>query len=107
MISKKAGAAVAAATAGESDGTLGLRHVIQSHSRHNSSWSVDVVACARFSAVRVVSATAPSSASAPASLAVVAHARSTPMHVAVNSWEGGVPEVGFLVRPKICALSQR
>ena len=33
-----------------------------------------------------VSATASSSASAPASLAVVAHARSTPMHDAHNSW---------------------
>ena len=44
-----------------------------------------MVAFARDSAVPVVSATASSYAAAPASLAVVAHARSTPMHVAHNS----------------------
>ena len=60
--------------------------MIESHSHHKSSWGVDVVACARVSAVPVVSATASSSAAALASPAVVAHARSTPMHVAVNSW---------------------
>ena len=83
--SEKAGAAVAAATAGESDRNLGSRSLVETHSCHNSSWSVDVVACARVSAVPGVSATASSSASAPASLVVVAHARSTPMHVAHNS----------------------
>ena len=82
----KAGAAVAAATAGESDRNLGLREVIESHSRHNSSWGVDVVACALVSAVPVVSSTASSSAAAHAFPAVVAHARSTPLHVAVSSW---------------------
>ena len=92
--SKKAGVAVAAATAGESDGNLGLRRVIESHSRHNSSWGVDAVACARVSALPVVSATASSSAAAPASPAVVAHARSTPMHVAVNSWSDTVSSQG-------------
>ena len=78
-----------------------------------------MVACAHVSAVPVVSASSSSSASAPASFAVVAHAGSTPMHVAHNSWsdtgrvklsvprEGGVPKLGFPVRPKICALSQR
>ena len=45
-----------------------------------------MVACACVSAVPGVSATASSSAAAPASLAVVAHARSTPLLVAVNSW---------------------
>ena len=45
-----------------------------------------MVACACVPAVSVVSATASSSAAASASPAVVAHARSTPMHVAVNSW---------------------
>ena len=43
--STKGGAAVAAATAGESDRNLGSRQVTESHSRHNSSWGVDVVAC--------------------------------------------------------------
>ena len=74
------------ATAGETDRNRGLRSAVESHSCHNSSWGVDVVACARVSAVPGVSATASSSASAPASLAVVAHACSTPMHVAHNSW---------------------
>ena len=52
----------------------------------SSSGCVVGVACARVPAVPGVSATASSSTSAPASLAVVAHARSTPMHVAHNSW---------------------
>ena len=84
--SKTDGVAVAAATAGESDRNLGLRPVLESHSRHNSSWGVDVVASARVSAVLVVSATASSSASAFVFVAGVAHARSTPMHDAHNSW---------------------
>ena len=64
----------------------------------------------------LVSAIASSFASAPASLAVVAHARSTPMHDAHNSCSDTVgfrvsraqrgSKVGFLVRPKICVLSQ-
>ena len=49
--SKKAGVTVAAATASESDGNLGLRSSLESYSRHNSSWGVDVVACARVSSV--------------------------------------------------------
>ena len=107
------------ATAGESKGILGLRVSASSLrmpiNSSNSSGSVDVVARARVSAVPGVSATVSSSASATASLAVVAHARSTPMHVAHNSdtgrvqgpREGGVPKVGFPLWLKICALSQR
>ena len=45
-----------------------------------------MVACARVSALPVVSASSSSFAVAPASLADVAHVRSTPMHVAYNSW---------------------
>ena len=78
------GGAVAHATAGESR-NLGLHQVIDSHSRHNSSWGVGVVAGARVSALPGVSATASSSASASVSVAAVAHARSTPMHDAHNS----------------------
>ena len=48
-----------------------------SHSRSHSG--VASSACARHASL-------PSFASAPASLAVVAHARSTPVHVAHNSW---------------------
>ena len=62
--SKTDGVAVAVATAGESDRNLGLRPVIETHSRHNSSWGVVVVAGARVSALPGVSATASSSASA-------------------------------------------
>ena len=74
------------ATACESEGNLGLHQIIESHSRHNSSWGVDVVACARGFVLLVASASASSSALSPASLAVVAHARSSPMHCAHNSW---------------------
>ena len=59
--------------------------MIESHSRHNSSWGVGVVAGARVSALPGVSATASSPASAFMSVAAVAHARSTPMHDAHNS----------------------
>ena len=52
----------------------------------NSSGSVYVDACAGDPALPTASASWSSSASAPASLAVVVHARSTPMHVAHNSW---------------------
>ena len=79
-------------------GIIGLRKVIVSGSSlpmpnnsSNSSWGVGVVACARVSALPVVSAAASSSAAAPASPAVVAHARSTIMHGAVNSWSDRVP----------------
>ena len=78
------GDAVALATAGESR-NLGLHSVIESHSRHNSSWGVGVVAGARVSALPVVPATASSSAAAVVSVAAVAHARSTPMHDVCNS----------------------
>ena len=52
----------------------------------NSSGCVAAVACARLPAVPGLSAAASSSAFPPASLAVVAHARSTPIHDAHNSW---------------------
>ena len=78
------GGAVALATAGGESRNLGLCPVIESHSRHNSSWGVGVVAGARVSALPGVSATASSSPSAFVS-AAVAHARSTPMHDAHNS----------------------
>ena len=78
------------ATAGDSEGIIGLH---ASHSSRvlpinssNSLGCVAAVACARLPAVPGLSATASSSAFPPASLAVVAHARSTPLHVARNSW---------------------
>ena len=74
------------ATAGDSEGIIGLLVSESSFRMPNSSGCVDAVACARMPAVPGVSATASSSASAPASLAVVAHACSTPMHAAHNSW---------------------
>ena len=79
------GAVVASATAGECEGIFGSRSSVETHCLF-SSWGVDVVACARVSAVPGVSATASSSASAPASFAGVAHARSSPMRDAHNSW---------------------
>ena len=77
------------ATAGDLEGIIGLlvsgsslRMPINSL---NSSGSVDVDACARDPALLIAPASLSSPASAPASLAVVAHARSTPLHVAHNS----------------------
>ena len=130
----RAGAAVA--TAGEREGIVGFRGSDSSLrmpiNSLNSSGSVDVDACARDLALLLAPASLSSPASAPASLAVVAHVRSTPTHVAHNSWSdtgrnsrctGGLLPVwvgrqgptrrkgtkggGFPVRPKICALSQR
>ena len=83
-LTKTNGMAVAGATAGESR-NLGLLPVIESHSRHNSSWGVGVVDGACVSALPGVSATASSSASAFVSVAAVAHARSTLMHDAHTS----------------------
>ena len=75
------------ATAGESQRIIGLRERCESDFPYlNSSRCLGVVACARLPAVPGVSAFASSCASAPVSFAVVAHARSTPMHVARNSW---------------------
>ena len=78
------------ATAGESERIFGYRvsdsSLCMSTNSSNSSGCVVGVACARSPAVLGVSATASSNASAPASLAVVALARSTPMHDAHNSW---------------------
>ena len=78
------------ATAGESEGIIGFRGSDSSLrmpiNSLNSSGSVDVDACARGPALLIASASVSSSASALASLAVVAHARSTLMHVAHNSW---------------------
>ena len=79
-----------------------MRSSVESHLCHNSSCGVDVVAWARVSAVPGISATASSSASAPASFAVVAHARSTPMHVAPTgrrSTKGGVSSPAEDLRP--------
>ena len=107
-----------AATAGESQRIIGLRERYESDfpSLH-SSGCVGVDACSRVPALPAASASLSSSAFPPASLAVVAHARSTPMHGAHNSWSDTVRyvvpraqgwlKVGFPVRPKICALSQR
>ena len=74
-------------TAGDSEGIIGL-HVSQSSfdNSSNSLGCVAAVACARLPAVPGLSAAASSSASPSASLAVVAHARSTLMHDAHNSW---------------------
>ena len=79
------------ATAGESDEIIGSSRLSElEFPPLNSSWCVAAVACARLPAVPGLSATASSSAFPPASLAVVAHARSTPMHVAHNSWSDTV-----------------
>ena len=82
------------ATAGESEGIIGLRLSQSSFGMPinslNSSGCVAAVACARLLAVPGLSASASSSAFPPASLAVVAHARSTPMHGAHNSWSDTV-----------------
>ena len=72
------------ATAGESDKIIGSSRL--SELSLNSSGCVAAVACARLPAVPGLSAAASSSAFPPASLAVVAHARTTPMHDAHNSW---------------------
>ena len=68
-----------AATAGESQRIIGLRE------RYESDF-LSVDACARALALPAASASLSSSAFPSASLAVVAHARSTPMHGAHNSW---------------------
>ena len=77
------------ATAGDLEGIIGLL-VSESSLRMpinsmNSSGSVDVDACARDPALLIAPASLSSPASALASLAVFAHARSTPVHVAHNS----------------------
>ena len=78
------------ATASESVGIRGSRvsgsSLCMSTNSSNSSGCVVGVACARSPAVLGVSASASSFASASASFAVVAHARSTPKHDAHNSW---------------------
>ena len=76
-----------AATAGESPRIIGLSERYESDFPSlNSSGCVGVDACARASALPAASASLSSSAFPPASLAVVADARSTPMHGAHNSW---------------------
>ena len=75
------------ATAGESDEIFGSSRLSElEFPSLNSSGCVAAVACARLPAVPGLSATASSSAFPLASLAVVAHERSTPVHVAHNSW---------------------
>ena len=79
--------AVAAATAGDSEGIIGFR---------GSDSSLRMLLLLRL-------------------LLLLRMRAPPPMHVAHNSWsdtgrvprEGGVPKVGFPVWPKICALSQR
>ena len=99
-VQKMSGAAemTAHATAGESDGTIGFCRLSEiEFPSLNSSGCVAAVACARLPAVPGLSAAASSSAFPPAPgssssavSAVVAHARSTPMHVAHNSWSDTV-----------------
>ena len=88
------GAVVVSATAGEREGIFGFRGFDSSLcmpiNSLNSPGSVDVVACARDLALLSAPASLSSPASAPASLAGVAHARSTPMHDAHNSWSDTV-----------------
>ena len=106
------------ATAGESEEIIGLHVSHSSFDNSSNSLGCDAaVACALLPVVSGVFARVCAVSSSSAVSAVVAHARSTPMHVAHNSWsdtvrsqvprEGGVPKVGFPVRPKICVLSQR
>ena len=80
-----------AATAGESQRIIGLRERYESDfPSFNSSGCLIVDACARALALPAASASLSSSAFLSASLAVVAHARSTPMHGAHNSWSDTV-----------------
>ena len=97
-----------AATAGESQGIIGLRERYESDFPSlNSPGCLSVDARAR-AALPAASASLSSSAFPSASLAVVAHARSTPMHDRLRvPREGGVPKLGFPVRPKIFFLSQK
>ena len=79
------------ATAGESDEIIGSSRLSElEFPTLNSSGCVAAVACARLPAVPGLSASAPSPAFPSASLAVGAHARSTPMRVAHNSWSDTV-----------------
>ena len=91
---KGPGVVVASATAGEREGIFRLRGFDSSLcmpiNSLNSSGSVDVVACARDLALLSAPASLSSPASAPASPAGVAHARSTRMHDAHNSWSDTV-----------------
>ena len=80
-----------AATAGESQRIIRLREQHECDFPFlGSSGCVGVDARARASALPAASASLSSSAFPPASLAVVAHAPSTPMHVAHNSWSDTV-----------------
>ena len=84
-----------AATAGESQRIIGFRERYESDFPSlNSSGCFGVDACARAPALPAASASASSSAFPPASLAVVAHARSTPMHGTHNSWSDTVGVLG-------------
>ena len=83
------------ATAGESEEIIGL-HVSHSSfdNSSNSLGCVAAVACARLPAVPGVSARVCAVSSSSAVSAAVAHARSTPMHVAHNSWSDTVRSQG-------------
>ena len=131
--SVRGGGEPAPATACESDENLRLCQVIESHSRVNSSMGVASVRSAS-AAVAPLDAAFSSPCPLASCVAGAVHSRRTvsPMHVPHNSGElvvfcqcrgspslpttwtvgrvpraGGVPKLGFPVRPKICALSQR
>ena len=97
------------ATAGESERIFGFRvsdsSLCMSTNSSNSSGCGVGVDCARLPAVLGVSATASSFASAPASPAVVAQARSTPMHDAHNSWSDSFHFLGGVKRFRITGKS--
>ena len=130
--SARGGGEPAPATACESDGNLGLRQVIESHSRVNSSMGVASVRPASAAVAPLDAAVSfPCPRASGAAVAVQARNTVTPMHVPHNSGElvvscqcrgpptavwvvvdrvpraGGVPKVGSPVRPKIYVLSQR
>ena len=113
---------VMGATAGESEGIIGLSRCSESafSSLNSSRLGSLSSACARRVACRVAAAPArvcPGSSSSAVSAAVArAHASTLQMHVPIRGRtrvgfrvprEGCVPKVGVPVRPKICVLSQR
>ena len=88
-----------AGTAGGSDRIIGLRDRYESDFPSlNSSGCLSVAACARAPALLAASASSSSSAFPFVSPAVCAHARSTPVHGAHNSWSDTVRSQGPTVR---------
>ena len=83
------------ATAGESEEIIGLHVSHSSFDNSSNSLGCDAaVACARLPAVPGVLARVCAVSSSSAVSAAVAHARSTPMHVAHNSWSDTVRSQG-------------